>query len=430
MRTTSHPIRVLLFGGLLGLLVAGCATTVDKTVTASTDTLDSYRALPPRDAIVMFERHIVGARKAGMPLLAPDYFLEASDIALNSRKSLQDESKEDLIGDLARGDALLEKGQAIMSVVKDRFAAELAIKHWLDTFSADNSYPDEYHDCIDEFLILIKKVELGKADTISKDKEEELIRHLKALDIKSVQYAILHESDLIIQDTLKKNGEKQVPITLAAATLAYQETERLIAQTPHNSELTQASGNKALFAARHAYYVNEQVIALQNQLKTSAEDIVLEEEERLSNIANTLGQRDLRDQPIKFQAIEITRLAGEFKKSREGLQKSEQSLGSHIQDLEKRLEQTDAQLTETKALLSEATSQLTEKTAQLAEQATNLAEKDAQLSAKTTLLEENEKLLSERMAQLAEQEAQIQTLSDKVEQSKSPAITKKTASGK
>ena len=377
MHAQKHHAWVFIFGGLLSLLLAGCAANVGKTIKVSDEQLAKYGTLSAADAIAALEKRINEAKNANMPFLAPDYFRGASEILSDAQKSSDKKPKDELISHIAKADAILDKGQTIMAIVQSRLVNELALKNQLDKDNVAKVYPKEYEKSVSELSSLIKKVELEKADNIDKDKIE-LIKMMQALDVKTIQYTALHESEVINEDTKSKDGEKQAPATLAEALRVYLDAGNRIAQAPHDEALVQRAGADALFAARHARYVSERVLALQNKFKESVEPIVLEEEKRLLDISTALGHKDPRDQPIEKQAEEIAQVAGEIV---QGQQKSKQSIGA-VNDQSKVMEKR----------LKEANDALQQANAQL-------AAKDAQISGKDAQL----KILNDQIAQLEEQ---------------------------
>lgn len=439
MRAHGNQVWKLAVGGLCGVLLAGCATNVGKSVSVSEERLAKYSTLTAKDAVTAFDKRIYDAINSDMPFLAPNYFREADKILLDSQNSLQKKPKNELINDIAKGDAILDKGMAMMAIVQKNFSDELKLKEQLDKEGADKIYPKEYQKAIGELSGLIEKVELEKADKIDKDKAE-LNKIMQALDVKTVQYATLHDSDVINQDTRSKDGDKQAAATLVEALRVYQDATTRIAQAPHDEEAVKRAGSEALFAARHARYASERMLALQNQFKVSVEKIVLQEEDHLLSISTALAYKDLRDQPMETQVTEIARVAGELAQSREKQQKSEQTLGAannQIQDLEKhqqevgvQLGEKDAQLTEKVAQLSQKDAQLAEKTTQLNEKISLLGQKDAQLAEKTAQLSQKDAQLVEKSTQLAEKDAQltvkdeqIKTLDGKLAQAEEKAIS-------
>jgi len=378
MHAQKHHAWVFIFGGLLSLLLAGCAANVGKTIKVSDEQLAKYGTLSAADAIAALEKRINEAKNANMPFLAPDYFRGASEILSDAQKSSDKKPKDELISHIAKADAILDKGQTIMAIVQSRLVNELALKNQLDKDNVAKVYPKEYEKSVSELSSLIKKVELEKADNLDKDKIE-LIKMMQALDVKTIQYTALHESEVINEDTKSKDGEKQAPATLAEALRVYLDAGNRIAQAPHDEALVQRAGADALFAARHARYVSERVLALQNKFKESVEPIVLEEEKRLLDISTALGHKDPRDQPIEKQAEEIAQVAGEIV---QGQQKSKQSIGA-VNDqskvMEKRLKEANDAMQQANAQLKILNDQI----AQLEEQNKSLVAAKA-AKAKTT----------------------------------------------
>ena len=378
MHAQKHHAWVFIFGGLLSLLLAGCAANVGKTIKVSDEQLAKYGTLSATDAIAALEKRVNEAKIANMPFFAPDYFREASEILSIAQKSSEKKPKNELISDIAKADAILDKGQTMMAIVQSRLVNELALKNQMDKDNVSKVYPKEYEKSVSELSSLIEKVELEKADNIDKDKIE-LIKMMQALDVKAIQYTALHESEVINEDTQSKDGEKQAPATLAEALRVYLDAGNRIAQAPHDEALVQRAGADALFAARHARYVSERVLTLQNKFKESVEPIMLEEEKRLLDISTALGHKDPRDQPIEKQAEEIAQVAGEIV---QGQQKSKQSIGA-VNDqskvMEKRLKEANDAMQQANAQLKILNDQI----AQLEEQNKSLVAAKA-AKAKTT----------------------------------------------
>jgi hypothetical protein len=362
MRKNEHHIGILVLGGLLAMLLAGCAANVGKSVRVSDEQRAKFDALSVTDAIAALEKRVAAAKQANMPFFAPNYFLEASEALSEAQKSVTKKPKNELIGDVAKGDAILDKGEAMMAIVQNRFAKEIELKGLLDKFNAAGIYPKEYEKVTSELSSLIEKVELEKADKIDKDKDE-LIKAMQALDIKTVQYTTLHASDVINIDTKSKNGEKQAPATLAVALEAYKYAENRIAQAPHEEEAVQRAGEEALFAARHARYVNEQVVNLQTQFKVAVEPIVLQQEKQLLDISNALGQKDLRDQPIDKQAAALALAASQLVQAKEAqaqpkVETKPVAANEQIQALEKKLKEANDALEQANGLIAARDAQI------------------------------------------------------------------------
>ncbi len=378
---------------LVAALLAGCATPVSTNIKASAAHVAKYSEKSELDVVATLEKGVNEARAADMPFLAPHYFREAAQVLSECQSQLGNKPKDVLVTNAARGEAILEKGRAVMAIVQYRFAKELELKAQADAHNAAKLLPKDYARTMADFSGLIERVEREQAGSIDRDKDA-LQKSLLDLLIKAVQEGALHESEVINADSKKKNAEKQAPQTYAEALKVYQDAKSQIAVAHHDDQLVQRLGAQALFAARHAQQVNERVALLQAQLNVSAstgggvamgaaaggmsgaqlgvqvggrggaperlslEKIVLQEEERLQGIATALGLKDLRDLPLEKQVEEIKHAASELAQAKGG---------AAVQELEARLRAA-----------TDATQQAT---AQLAEKERQLAEKDAQIKA-------------------------------------------------
>lgn len=336
MRKQHHHVWVFIFGGLVSLLLAGCAADVGKTIKISDEQVSKYGTLSAADAVAVLAKRVDSAKNAYMPYYAPDYYRGASEILSDVQKAPEKKPKNELISTIAKADAILDKGEAMMAVVQSRLANEFALKNQLDKDNAPKVYPKQYENAINDLASLVKKVELEKADSFDKDKAE-LDKMMQALDVKTIQYTALHESDVINEDTKSKDGDDNARATLDESLRVYLDAANRIAQAPHDEVIVQRAGADALFAARHARYVNERVMALQIQFKKAIEPVVLEEEKGLLDISTALGQADQRDQPVDKQAEKIALAAGELT---QGQQKTKQTIGAATEQnkaFEKRL---------------------------------------------------------------------------------------------
>ncbi len=395
-----HLRRIFPISLVFAALLAGCATPVSTNVQPSAAHVAKYNELSDINVVATLEKNVNDARAADMPFLAPHYFKEATQVLSECQSQLGNKPHEVLVKNAARGEAILEKGRAVMSIVKYRFAQELEIKVRLDALGTPKLLPKDYDKVIGNLSRLIEGVEREQPDNIDKEKDA-LLKAMQDLEVRAVQEGALHEADTINAASKKNNAEKQAPLTYAEALRTYQEAKKQIAAAPHDDKLVQRQGAQALFAARHASEVNERVATLQAQLnltssggtglsvagaaggggsavgvsvgggatraeKLSLEKIVLQEEDRLLAISTALGLRDLRDLPLDKQVEEIRRAAAE--QARQG------KTAAAAPDYEARLKAAND-------AAQQATAQLAAKDKQLKDQAAQLADKDAQIGA-------------------------------------------------
>ena len=405
-----HKRHIALSGLTLALLLAGCATPVSTTIQPTQANIAKYSTLSALDVVTALEKNVNEAKAAGMNFTAPHYYREAAQVLSDCQSGLNSKPKDQLAQMAAKGDAILEKGRNVMSIVQYRFAQELELKSKIDALDTAKLLPKDYEKTMGEFSGLIEKVERERPENIDKSKEA-LLKSLEALEIKSIQEGALHASEVINNESKTKLADKQVPETYGLALKTFNDAKTQIAAAPHDAALVKRLGAEALFAARHAQQVNERVALLQTQFKTASgsspsfgattggmggggismqsgggssnpaldkttvEKIVLQEEDRLLSISTALGHKDLRDLSIDKQVAELKRVAGE--------KAGAPAIAAKNGKLE-------ADLQAAQAATKQAMAQLAEKDQMLSAQATQLADKDAQiatLNAKVTQLE-------------------------------------------
>ena len=424
-----HSWQIRSINVLVVILLAGCVAPVSTNIKPSPANVAKYSDLPDLKVVATLEKNVSDAKSANMPFLAPSYFREASQILSESQSALGNKSRDVLVNNAARGDAILEKGRAVMAIVQYRFAKELDYKAQLEEYNAPNLLSREYERVIGNLSELIEKVGREQPENIDTEKDA-LLKSMQNLVIKTVQEGALHESELINVDSKMKNADKQAPITYTEAIRVFQDAKGRIAVAYRDKELVQHLGAQATFAARHAQQVNDRVAMLQVRLKISPGDpaltgamtssvnngtqagaqldgkpavaerytlekVVLQEEDRLLAISNAVGMKDMRDQPLDKQVEAIKRAAIDAANQPNG--------EATAQDYEARLEAANHGIQQNVAELAQKDKQLVEKDKQL-------TEKDKQLTAKDHQLTEKEKLLEEKNAQIKTLKNKLQSM--------------------
>lgn len=428
----------LLFGFLFTAALAACSSPEAPALKASPVYIAKYNALSALDVVAALEANVLNAKAADMEFLAPQYYLEAAKILSESQSSLGNKPKAVLANNAAKADALLEKGRLLIPIVKYRFAKELAYKTQMEEHNAPKFLSKEYEKNIGELSKLIRKIELEQTDGIDKDKDA-LLKSMLDLVIKSVQENALHDCEAINNDSKKNNADKLSPLSFSQALRLYQIAKNRIATAYQDKALVQQVSNDALFAARHAQQINNRVALLHNQFdlslnanglsetqfeelvkgkaitfsKTTVEQVVLQEEERLMSIASAYGLKDMRDQPLDKQMEEIRRAAE--RAAQLGKSDTSKTLSS---------QNCDTLLLENNATKKESLTALAKKDQQLEAQAMLLVDKDTQIKALQEKLEDSRG----QATLLAEKYQQIEILKAKL--SELEGIAKATAKHK
>jgi len=204
MRSHKYPSWPIFSGVLFGLLLTGCATRVGSNIQIPMGELALHDAVPKAQSIAKLERHIGEAKDSNMPFLAPHYYREASDMVRTIQRSKPDNVSTE---QLAKADAILDKGEAVMGTVKNRLGKELELKDLLDKLSAEEIYPWRYKMIIHDLSNLIEKVELDRGGNIERDRED-LNKSMRELYNKTLEYTSSHGSRLTGKDTKEQVEEK------------------------------------------------------------------------------------------------------------------------------------------------------------------------------------------------------------------------------
>jgi hypothetical protein len=375
---------------LFVMVLAACSTEVGNTVKISDQKMAKYEAMTSMQAAAELEKRIMLARRDGMPLLSPGNFDKAFEILVSAKFSLSQMPQNRVVDDVVRADAFLDQGEIRMGVVKSRLTNELALKAEMDKDRVAKIYPEEYQKIVEDLSSLIEKVERGESGDLEADRRA-LAKRMELLDVRAIQYNALHQSDVMNEATRNADGEKLATATLAEAYRVYKDAERRIEESPQDIVSVQKASADAMFAARHARFILQRVAALQVKIRESAELVALDEERVLSKIANALGLKDLRDQPIEKQANDISAAVTEMV---QGRKQSDTNAANVLgKSLETRLREVNEVLAQNNELL---------------------AEKDVKLSEKETLLFEKIALLSEKDTVISEKNAQIKSLGDQI----------------
>jgi hypothetical protein len=183
-----HLSWLLFLWALFGLSLAGCATKVGDKFRVPVGELALHDSIPKTESLAKLELHLDVARNEGMPFLAPHHYQEASDILEDVKRSSR---KDTMSYEFAKADVLLDKGEAVIDTVKDHLGSELDLKRKLENLKADEIYPWQYKANINTLSKLIKKIELGKAGNIERDKQG-LKENMQQLYDKTVEYTATH----------------------------------------------------------------------------------------------------------------------------------------------------------------------------------------------------------------------------------------------
>ncbi len=338
-------------------LLGACASGVSNSVKVTEDDMAKYNAMTSQEAVSSLEAALNTARKNNLPQYTPSHFNEAEKLYAQAIKALKNNKKKtNIIRDVAKADRFLARANIKKQEVIAELGELLTIDENLIKLGTPNVFVKEYNGIKKKLNHLIIKVEKNEADKIEKDRAK-LLKTLAAFEIKGIKYAALNEANKIKDQAKTLKALKLAPKTYAEAVRIYHQSDANISVAPHDKEKVAAAKKQAIFAAKHALRVTEQVITLTKKFKKSPESVILEEENRISAIGKTIDHTDLRDQLIETQVAElvhslnrmaaenadnakyadiVANLEQELKEKTERITISTQSLNKAITDLNER----------------------------------------------------------------------------------------------
>ncbi|MDX1811421.1 MAG: hypothetical protein R3240_05710, partial [Gammaproteobacteria bacterium] len=264
--------------------------------------LSQYATLTSSQAVNQLESHFDSPDSKEISLFAPNHYQTAGKALEDAQKLLsQNGSRDKIVEKVAVGNAILYNGNRVVKQVKDNLSNELTLKEKLDALNTDNVYRSEYGGLLDRLNNVIQKVEVGKTDEVTESREK-LIKDMQRLEQKARRYNAMHEPEEILKRVKYSGGEKLAPLTFNEALEVFKRADDFIKQNPTYEGGIEQVGKEALFAAKRALYITQEVAALTQKVNIAPEQVVLDEEYRMRRIARELNDDDFRDHPIEVQS--------------------------------------------------------------------------------------------------------------------------------
>lgn len=289
----------------IGIMIAlgGCATGGDYTsIKPSQEDIVRLQTLPTTTAINEAETYIARSREKDLDFLTPQHYTLANKAIDEAKAMLEgNQPRENIVQKVAVAEAVLKNSERVAIKIKNSLADELSIKSSLDELNAPTIYKSEYGSLVARLNEIIRQVEEGKkADSIGERKA--LIHEMSRLEAKSIKYNALNEPKEILKRVKYRGGPELAPLTYSEALEVYSKAEDFISKNPQMREAVEQLAHEALFAAKRALYITQEVAALSAKVGMSMEQVVLDEEYRLFRVAKALTNTDVRDNPLEVQS--------------------------------------------------------------------------------------------------------------------------------
>ena len=203
---------------------------------------------------------------------------------------------------------VMEKNLAELEYLKrvadDVLEPAITLLDYLNSIDARSYYRSEYVRLTRFYAKLFRLVEDDElAD--AREEQEEFLERARSLEVRTIKK--IHISPLAdILAELRRNDVKYyAPLSYARAKSEIEAGKGLIERSPRAfSDIKQAVA-EIKFELAHAKHIALEVQGLRDRSKDEYESYILDIETKLLQISMALNDSDLRDQPLKDQAVQV-----------------------------------------------------------------------------------------------------------------------------
>lgn len=268
----------------------GCASTPPNVQSISSNADPAYE-------ISRTEDMVNEARQQQMDVLSPQNFKDAEK-ALAKAKDYKSNNKstDKILQQVSYSRAWLEEGKAKSDIAMKSMGDIADARGGALKARANELFPKEWSKVGKQLESVTKDVEEGSLKAADK-KGTDIIAKYRQLERDAVSSTYLGKADASISAAKKDGADKKAPKTYGAAQMRYNETEKLIALDPRN---TDAIAKSAQMATRESYHLTE-VMAKVNAGNT--EDLVLQSERQQRTISGLRTETASQERALQKQKV-------------------------------------------------------------------------------------------------------------------------------
>lgn len=295
------------------LFLSACATMKNQSeVKPSPETLSRLEKVTTIEAIQTAEESLKRSKEKALDFYAPDHFTLANQAVAEARVLLSgNQPRDKIVNKVAVAETVIQNGDIVMRKVKTVLGDELTLKQNLDALNTAKIYGGEYGSLLQRLEEIIRQVENGKLAEVT-DSRTKLKKDMGALQARAIRHNALHEAEEILKRVNYSGGPKLAPFAYDEAQAVLTKADQFITANPQLTDAVDKAGKEALFAAKRALYITQEVAALSTKANTSLEQIVLDEEYRIARIARALDVNDVRDNPLEVQSEKIAKIVADL----------------------------------------------------------------------------------------------------------------------
>lgn len=394
-----HELKFAALAAILSITVVGCASNPDSTASLTSDAEKSQTSSDInsiRESIEQADATVAKAKSDELDWFATQYMQEATkalteakdyykEFALNPSEANSSSgffsSKTNLEAAqiaIASFKTNIEKAQSIRANAMTTLESAFDYKAQLTKIGADKYYPNTIKELDRELKKLVDYIADNNVNSAISAQPELLIKQ-RALEVKTVTKIYLFDAQQQLSRLQQALIGNDAPNTLAQAAAAVTAAEAFINAEPRAIDKIKQKAAAATFALNHAEQVSTAVRQLRALPSSAYENYIVNTENLLLNISNTLGSADHRDQPLNQQGKAIVTFIENDMQNEQASEQQKQALRDQVKQQNGLL---DAQATQIDVLQSKLIKQT--------DYATSLESKISELLAKTNSVENKE----------------------------------------
>lgn len=292
----------------LSLTLSGCASLPDEKSVQSRAEQAKGSA---NDNLQRAKLNIRKAESENLAFYAPSYYEKAKAAFTEAKtQSASNKDGQEVKLNARLSTEYVNAGIRNKKIVKDTLKKSLKNRKILNQLSAQKHFPGEYLALQQEQITVIKLVEQRDLKG-AKESEKSLIKKMRALEVKSIDYQYLAKTHIMLKQANEINAEKLLPKTYKTTINNLADTQQFIRQNPRQKLRIEELSEKSLFKAERLYslarYAKQMSIAQDNQL----EQFVLKQEEQFSRINKGFKSNDIGNLSFNDQSLVLKKQAEE-----------------------------------------------------------------------------------------------------------------------
>jgi OOP family OmpA-OmpF porin len=250
------------------------------------------QTLPPKDELFGAQRAaLLKSQKDQIDALAPSTFAQAQLALAEAEKDYDKARKLDKIREkLTESEHALAQATKLAQSSRTTLATPLHARDDAVAAQAEKYAPEAWKRAADRFTEAANQVEKGATPMAQKRGAEAEVL-LRDAELAAIKGNVLGEAQSLIARADAQKVQETAPRSLELAKKYLHEADQEITRSRYDSDVPKSLAAQSVYEARHALFLAEQIVALQDKKKAehALEELLLSFEEPLKRIAAELG---------------------------------------------------------------------------------------------------------------------------------------------